>query len=111
MNPRLFKTDLEVKQMEEKENKVYSYKELKELNEVEKNDYIKKILEEDLQMNQYLLNVKDKIQKTEEQIEKVEITIDQSKENWDKEMQAINNRIFDIANQNGITKEQYYQNY
>jgi cell division protein FtsL len=78
---------------------------------VEKNDYIKKILEEDLQMNQYLLNVKDKIQKTEEQIEKVEMTIDQSKENWDKDMQAINNRIFDIANQNGITKEQYYQNY
>ena len=111
MNPRIFTTDLEVKQMEEKENKVYSYKELKELNEVEKNDYIKKILEEDLQMNQYLLNVKDKIQKTEEQIEKVEMTIDQSKENWDKEMQAINNRIFDIANQNGITKEQYYQNY
>jgi len=75
------------------------------LNEVEKNDYIKKILEEDLQMNQYLLNVKDKIQKTEEQIEKVEMTIDQSKENWEKEMQEINNKIFDIANQNGITRE------
>ena len=56
-------------------------------------------------MNQYLLNVKDKIQKTEEQIEKVEMTIDQSKENWEKEMQEINNKIFDIANQNGITRE------
>ena len=65
--------------MQEKENKVYSYKELKDLNEVDKNDYIQKILEEDLQMNQYLLNVKEKIKQAEESIEKVETTIDNSK--------------------------------
>jgi hypothetical protein len=33
--------------MEEKNSRVYSYRELKNLNEIEKNDYINKILRED----------------------------------------------------------------
>ena len=49
--------------MEEKNNRVYSYKELKDLNEVEKNDYINKILREDNQMVAYLEHVKDEIVK------------------------------------------------
>jgi hypothetical protein len=35
------------------------------------------------------------------------LTIDESKKNWEKEMQAINERIVEIGNVNGITKEQY----
>jgi hypothetical protein len=45
--------------MEQKNSRVYSYRELKNLNEVEKNEYINKILREDTQMGAYLEHVKD----------------------------------------------------
>ena len=47
LNPLLFKNEAQIKEMEEKNSRVYSYRELKNLNEVEKNDYINKILRED----------------------------------------------------------------
>jgi len=49
---------------------------LKDLNEVEKNDYINKILREDNQMGAYLEHVKEEIVKEEDAIEKAEEKID-----------------------------------
>ena len=69
LNPLLFKNEAQIKEYEESKNKVYSYKELKDLNEVDKNDYINKILREDAQMGAYLEHVKDEIVKEEGAIE------------------------------------------
>ena len=98
--------------MEEKNSRVYSYKEIKDLNEVEKNDYINKILREDNQMGAYLEHVKDEIVKEEDAIEDAEVKIDKSKEHWDQEIKLINENIIKKANNSGIySKEDYYKNY
>ncbi len=59
LNPLLFKNEAQINEMEQKNSRVYSYRELKNLNEVEKNEYINKILREDTQMGAYLEHVKD----------------------------------------------------
>lgn len=76
LNPLLFKNEAQIKEYEESKNKVYSYKELKDLNEVEKNDYINKILREDNQMGAYLEHVKGEVVKEEDAIELAEEKID-----------------------------------
>ena len=72
LNPFLFLNEEQIeakkKLMEERKKKVYTLKELKTINKVEKQDYINKILEEDAQMTQYLKHMHARIEDTNDKL-------------------------------------------
>lgn len=72
LNPFLFLNEEQIeakkKLLEERKKKVYTLKELKTINKVEKQDYINKILDEDVQITQYLKRVQGRIEDTNDQL-------------------------------------------
>ena len=85
----------------------FSYEELRDLNSVDKDDYIRKILEEDAQTSNYIKKVFDDAEDIQDKLVETELEINDIKEDWDKDMMEINNKLYQNAIKNGITREQF----
>lgn len=93
---------------EEKRKKMnFTFKQLKELNDVTKNDYINKILEEDAQVSMYIKRVHQKVEDTEDQLVEQKMKIEDIKEDWKDEMDDINRKLLNAAIKNGIKRAEY----
>lgn len=68
---------------------------------------MKRILNEDAQISSYIKNVVEKVEEIEDQIVEMAFAIDDIKDNWDQNMQAINERLYQNAVANGITTEKF----
>lgn len=72
LNPFLFLNEEQIeakkKLLEERKKRVYTLKELKTINKVEKVDYINKILDEDTQMTHYLKRIQSKLEDENDKI-------------------------------------------
>ena len=83
----------------------FSYQELQTLDQNTKDEYMKRILNEDAQISHYIKNVAEMVEQTEDQLVDIEYEIDNIKEDWDRDMQDINTRLYQNALKNGIVRQ------
>ena len=95
------------KKMEERANKAYSLKELKGLDKNDKQDYINKILEDDVTVSHYLRRVQMKIEDENDRVIDQQQQIEDLQDDWDVEMKEINRQLIKNAQKNGITRRAY----
>ena len=101
LNPYLWKTEAQIEEMKKKEKEdaekkkkmKFTFKELKNLNDVTKNEYINKILEEDAQISMYLKKVHSKVEQVEDSLVEQKMIIEDIKEDWHEEMEDINKKM------------------
>ena len=64
----------------------FTYEQLQDIDDVTKDEYMKRILNEDAQVSTYIKNILEKIEDVEDKIVETEYKIDDTKENWDQNM-------------------------
>mmetsp|Transcript_42051 Transcript_42051/g.64441 ORF Transcript_42051/g.64441 Transcript_42051/m.64441 type:complete len:234 (-) Transcript_42051:24-725(-) len=84
-----------------------TYAELKKLNSVWKEDYINHITKTDEQATEYISQVKEKSKQVQHDTNEVIWSMQDQRDDWDNEMQIINDNIVKNAVSNGLTKENY----
>ena len=89
---------------ERMKNVTYSFKELRKLNDIDKKDYIEKIMEDDAQVSQYIKKVQSKIEDAQDQIQEEKMQVEDVNDNFQGEMKLINTAIVNTAIRKGITK-------
>lgn len=97
----------EKEEAEKKKKMSFTFKQLQELNDVTKKDYIDKILEEDAQISLYIKRVHQKVEETEDQLVEQKMKIEDIKEDWKDEMDEINKNLLKKAVDNGIKRAEY----
>ena len=65
----------------------FTFQELRDLDQSTKENYMKRILNEDAQISKYIRHVCEVVEHTEDQLVSVAYEIDDIKEDWDKNMQ------------------------
>ena len=85
-------------------------KQIKELNSVYKDDYMKLMLSENNLTTKYLDNVKEQVQDAADQAGDLEMQIEDLNDNWNAEIQHINDKMKESAIKTGVIKnKQPYQ--
>lgn len=85
----------------------FTFHELQNLDQSTKECYMHRILNQDAQISCYIKKVCDIVEHTEDQLVDIQYEIDNTKEDWNREMTEINQKIYNGAVQNGITGKDF----
>lgn len=88
-----------------------TYGQLRKMDTLNKKKYIDQILSHDDQVNQYIKKVQTNAQKAQDKLVIVKMKIEDTQDDWDKNMQEINDKLYEKAVENGISKEAFYHDY
>ena len=82
----------------------FTYEELKDLDTVTKDEYIRRILNEDAEVAIYCKNVAQKMNDLEDSLVEIGQSMEDNMDDWDSTMKELNDKFYQSALDKGITR-------